>query len=1409
MSAFGVNSGRVTVPASVASSVTLPALPRPHPPNASFRLAQWVHTDLLPALRTGLDLASPSRGLALAFSTKGCLEGVLSDTDRLRAAALANRAAGGPHNSGGPPLQRAAGEAEAHAVELPGFSLLDTFFLSECDTAGSETTSLEPPPTLDEEAVSAATASLATLSPLRDLLSELATKTSLEASLAEAKLDRLRAALDAAGRRDQRPELEEAIETAQADLQAKLDGRDDALAALASTSGSCDEATNTLEALVAAHEEALASHARGQLQRIANTTASFAQYTFACMLLSGFVTSDEHIDAFSSFAVFLSGITSMHMYLADFEAHLAALKRERNEEPAAFALRARQLHDLARQTPRINLRDGDFITTFVAQLPRLHRAAVRNDLYRRTWTAADPPRSVGDVRVSVGDVLNFAEAFYDEATSTTATVAATAASSDVVSKDQFDNLVAIVAGLNDTVADLSRAVDALARGQQAGSGDSPSTGSAGGKQKCRRCRTAACDGWMTCASTNGNSRRWDNHSANEGRVRKRQNDGFTKLDPASQVVAAINHRIAVLEPFAVVDTAPPATPTGWRAPMRTDPGVVAAALYEEEEKRPIAIVAAQLGDTTVRVLVDSASDVSMVDPALVASLDLDLRQDRLRLGLQRPNLPGLTDAPLVGEFDVTDTFVLEFGPVGSAVTVPVAHALVGTVPAADILLGADVMSSHRLVPDIFSGTVAIGTPELGLVVDIIGKINTDLLYQSDVFLSHDDDPIALAALAAELDLEEYEWKALMGDAATAAGLNTIRRLARADPGVLARRGEQPRPWSKQRSVHIFMRPHWRPRLSKAHRVPKHLLPNLREAIESHVAAGVLEPATNPVQSSPCFLVARKGETRDQATRLVADFKSSGLNAGILPVQQRLPRIDDILADLGGANFFSTADLRAGYNALPIDDESRHLTTVTTPFGEYQYTKTVMGLINSSAWFQRAMEQMFRPLIDRGWAHVYQDDVTIYTATRDEHDTAVEMFFAICKEEAITLALEKTTFYATSVKLLGFVVSTDGVSADPAKTAALVNAPPPTNKKELVSWMASVRYLKTALNDIEKTLAPLAPLVRKGTRWRWTPACQAAFIAGKLALVSAPAMAYPRFDLPFHVTTDGSRLGLGATLYQIHEDGVRHNIAYWSRCLRGAPASYTPPEFEMAAVLGAASRWQYFLLGRRWYLHTDANSVKWIIRNAHSSSNRRLQRWVLLFQAFDVDVLHRAGKNNESDYISRHPVDTEWNEDTDLPSYHSVMASLVLDAHTTAEAATVPAKLEATLADCYVDAPPPDYTPPSFAVETTPVHVLVAAITAPPPEVPSVSSATTPTPAATVAATPAPPSSSSNRKSKRRRRGGKRKSRRRRQSAPSRTPPPVALPLQPRRRSATAPTTAAARRPSSIPGDYQRQRHRRL
>ena len=50
---------------------------------------------------------------------------------------------------------------------------------------------------------------------------------------------------------------------------------------------------------------------------------------------------------------------------------------------------------------------------------------------------------------------------------------------------------------------------------------------------------------------------------------------------------------------------------------------------------------------------------------------------------------------------------------------------------------------------------------------------------------------------------------------------------------------------------------------------------------------------------------------------------------------------------------------------------------------------------------------------------------------------------------------------------------------------------------------------------------------------------------------------PRFDLPFLVTPDASEKGLGATLSQVHEDGVERPVYYASRVLTPAERKWSP------------------------------------------------------------------------------------------------------------------------------------------------------------------------------------------------------------------------------------------------------------
>ena len=68
-----------------------------------------------------------------------------------------------------------------------------------------------------------------------------------------------------------------------------------------------------------------------------------------------------------------------------------------------------------------------------------------------------------------------------------------------------------------------------------------------------------------------------------------------------------------------------------------------------------------------------------------------------------------------------------------------------------------------------------------------------------------------------------------------------------------------------------------------------------------------------------------------------------------------------------------------------------------------------------------------------------------------------------------------------------------------------------------------------MKDFAKIAAPLNQLLRKDHKFDWTAACEQAFIALKHALTSETSLVFPDFKEPFHLFTDASNEGIGATL----------------------------------------------------------------------------------------------------------------------------------------------------------------------------------------------------------------------------------------------------------------------------------------
>lgn len=415
---------------------------------------------------------------------------------------------------------------------------------------------------------------------------------------------------------------------------------------------------------------------------------------------------------------------------------------------------------------------------------------------------------------------------------------------------------------------------------------------------------------------------------------------------------------------------------------------------------------------------------------------------------------------------------------------------------------------------------------------------------------------------------------------------------------------------------------------KPYRLPYTKKRYVKEQIKSMLEAKVIRPSHSP-WASPIVLVGKK----DGGVRFCCDFRA--LNSVTDTWYFPLPHIDDLLAEMSQARYFSNLDLRAGYWQIELAEEDRHKTAFITDEGLYEWNVMAFGLKNSPSWFQETMSKVLDGLNGPDgapFARVYLDDVIIFSRTPEEHIAHIQAVMDRLRMHNLRLKKSKCSFFSEQILYLGYIINKDGIKPDPEKVTALQKLPDPKNVKEVRSFLGMAGYYRRFCPNYARTALPLTGLTKKNARFSWTPACQLAFRTLIDQLSKEPILAHPSINDPYILYCDASLTSIGAVLAQNFPEGERP-IHFLSHKLTETQTRWPIVQTECFAIYFAVQKFRPYLYGSKIIVRTDHKPLQYLF--TAELTNHTMQKWATYLSEYNITIEHIPGSQNVcSDFLSR-------------------------------------------------------------------------------------------------------------------------------------------------------------------------------
>lgn len=410
-----------------------------------------------------------------------------------------------------------------------------------------------------------------------------------------------------------------------------------------------------------------------------------------------------------------------------------------------------------------------------------------------------------------------------------------------------------------------------------------------------------------------------------------------------------------------------------------------------------------------------------------------------------------------------------------------------------------------------------------------------------------------------------------------------------------------------------------------------VLDEMRRQVLQMELDGIAERCEGHPQSVYAVVMVR--HPTKPGLRFCLDARPLNENTLLMPYQ--VPEIQESLDELAGYKYYCSFDLTAYFTQFELAEECKDMTAFLVPGDKdhapqiWRFKRMIFGLVNGSFYAQKQLQEALATWPGCQGIKNFIDDCCIGANSVQELCDKVRSFMQFCKHHNLRLKREKVKLAVGAIRHLGFVLSEEGKSLDPARVDSLVNMKAPENFKALKSLLGSFAFVRGWLADASSTCAPLTDLLSTAAKkrgWHWGPEQERALEELKVAVQLAPVLMQPDFTLPFNISVDASDLGVGAVLWQMRQgpDGVLRPaaIAYASRRFSERERAWPIGEREcFACKYGFEKFAGYITQHPDVTLYCDHHNMQ----HMWACASAKITRWRMYLEQFKpFKIVHIAG-----------------------------------------------------------------------------------------------------------------------------------------------------------------------------------------